>query len=56
VASPFVNMQHLGSRPNAEKYPKTSAFVQAMLARPSFAALIVKEKIFLSRLQDGAAS
>jgi glutathione S-transferase len=49
VASPFVNMQHLGSRPDAMKYPKTAAFVQAMLARPSFAALIVKEKIFLSR-------
>jgi glutathione S-transferase len=49
VASPFVNMEHVGSRPDADKYPKTAAFVQAMLARPSFAALIVKEKIFLSR-------
>jgi glutathione S-transferase len=49
VASPFVNMEHLGIRPDAGKYPKTAAFVQAMLARPSFAALIVKEKLFLSR-------
>ena len=49
VASPFVNMQHLGIRLDAGKYPKTAAFVQAMLTRPSFAALIVKEKLFLSR-------
>jgi glutathione S-transferase len=49
VASPFVNMEHLGIWPDAGKYPKTAAFVQAMLTRPSFAALIVKEKLFLSR-------
>jgi glutathione S-transferase len=48
VASPFVNLDHVGVRPDAGKYPKTAAYVKAMLARPSFAGLIAKEKAFLS--------
>jgi glutathione S-transferase len=48
VASPFVNLEHVGVRPDASKYPKTAAFVKAVLARPSFAGLIAKEKAFLS--------
>lgn len=46
LASPFVNMEHLGWRPDAGKHPKTAAFVQAMHARPSFAPLIAQEKAF----------
>ena len=49
VASPFVNMEHLGFRPDAGRYPKTAAFVNAMLARPSFAKLVAEERAFLSR-------
>jgi glutathione S-transferase len=49
VASPFVNLEHVGVRPDAGKYPKTAAFVKAVLARPSFAGLIAKEKAFLSK-------
>jgi len=49
VASPFVNMQHIGFRPDAGKYPKTAAFVDTMLARQSFAELIANERAFLSR-------
>jgi len=48
VASPFANLDHLGIRVDASKYPKTAAFVAAMHARPSFARLIAKEKAFLA--------
>ena len=40
VASPFVNMALVGIRPDPEKLPKTKAYVDAMLARPSFAPLV----------------
>jgi len=49
IASPFVNMEHLGFRPDAGRYPKTAAFVKAMLARPSFAKLAAEERAILSR-------
>jgi glutathione S-transferase len=49
VASPFVNIQHLGITADPGKYPKTAAFVQAMLARPSFSQLVAREKAFLAR-------
>jgi glutathione S-transferase len=49
VASPFVNIQHLGITADPGKYPKTAAFVQAMLARPSFSQLVAQEKAFLAR-------
>ena len=49
VASPFVNLAHLGITVDAAKYPKTARFVNAIHARPSFAPLITKEKAFLNR-------
>jgi glutathione S-transferase len=49
VASPFVNIQHLGIAIDAAKYSKTAAFLAAMHARPSFARLIAKERAFLAR-------
>jgi glutathione S-transferase len=49
VASPFVNIQHLGITPDAAKYPKTAAFVSSVLARPSFSRLIADERAFLAR-------
>lgn len=44
VASPFVNLLHVGITPNAETHPKLAAFVEKMHARPSFAGWIEKEK------------
>lgn len=47
VASPFVNLQHVGIRPDPAKHPKTTAFVEKMHARPSFAGIIAQERGFL---------
>ena len=44
VASPFVNLLHLGWTVDARTHPTTAAYVSAMLARPSFAVWIAKEK------------
>lgn len=49
VASPFVNMSHLGVGIDGAGHPRTAAYIAAMHARPSFARLIAKEKAFLAR-------
>ena len=49
VASPFANFIHLGTLPSAEDYPKLRAYIDAMLARPSFAPWIARETAFLER-------
>lgn len=49
VASPFVNLDHAGVTIDAATYPKTVAYRDAILARPSFAAIVAKEKAFLNR-------
>jgi glutathione S-transferase len=49
VASPFVNFAHCGITVDAGKHPKTAAFVEAMLARPSFAPIVAQEKQFFAR-------
>jgi len=43
VASPFANLAHIGVVIDAAKYPKTAGYVEAILARPSFAPLIAAE-------------
>jgi glutathione S-transferase len=49
VASPFVNFAHCGVTVDKAKHPKTAAFVDTMLARPSFAPWVEQEKAFLAR-------
>jgi len=49
VASPFANFIHLGTLPEAADYPKLRAYIDAMLARPSFAPWIARETAFLER-------
>jgi glutathione S-transferase len=49
VASPFVNLSYSGITVNAATHPRTTAFVDKILARPSFATLLAQEKAFLSR-------
>jgi len=46
VASPFVNLIHLGYSVNASTHPKLAAYVEKILARPSFAPLIAAERAF----------
>jgi len=49
VASPFANFIHLGTLPDAADYPKLRAYIDRMLARPSFAPWIARETAFLER-------
>lgn len=43
VASPFVNMAHIGVRPDPEKYPRLTSYLAAIHGRPTFAKYIAKE-------------
>jgi glutathione S-transferase len=49
VAGPFVNMAHVGVAPDPARHPKIAAFVEAILARSSFATIIAEEKAFAAR-------
>jgi len=49
VASPFVNLAHVGGAVDAQSHPNTAAFVEAMLSRPSYAAIVEREKAFFAR-------
>jgi glutathione S-transferase len=49
VASPFATLGHLDIRPDEALYPRTLAYLQAILARPSFAPWIAREKAFLQQ-------
>jgi glutathione S-transferase len=51
VASPFVNMGHVGCPIDAGSHPKTSRYVQAILARPSYAGMVAQERAMMSGLQ-----
>ena len=45
VASPFANLGHLNF--DLDRWPKAKAYAAAILARPSFAPIVEKEKRFL---------
>ncbi|WP_395613078.1 glutathione S-transferase family protein [Allosphingosinicella sp.] len=49
VASPFANLRHLNVVLDPARHPKTIAWVERMLARPSFAPMIERETLFLER-------
>ena len=49
VASPFVNLLHMGISVDAGQHPKTASFVERMHNRPSHAPVIAKERAFLNR-------
>lgn len=49
VASPFANLGHLNCELDRAKYGRTSAYVERILARPSFAPWIERETAFLAR-------
>ena len=48
VASPFANFGHM-QLDWAGGYPRTAAYVEAILARPSFAGWVERERAFLER-------
>jgi glutathione S-transferase len=49
IASPFATIDHAGTAIDGASHPKLKAYVEAILARPSFAPLIAREKAFLSQ-------
>jgi glutathione S-transferase len=49
VASPFANLQHLSIDLDDARHPKTVAYVQRILSRPSFAPLVKMETALLER-------
>lgn len=50
VASPFVNLAHVAVEVAAARWPKTAAYLAAIHARPSFAALIPAERAMVASL------
>ena len=49
VASPFVNLGHLECELDRSRHARTCAYVERILARPSFAAWIGREAAFLAK-------
>ncbi|MFN2473461.1 MAG: glutathione S-transferase family protein [Sphingomicrobium sp.] len=47
VASPFANLQHMDV--NIDRWPRTKAYVEAILGRPSSAPTVARERAFLER-------
>ena len=48
VASMFLNFQHAKASMDTDKCPRTFAWVQSILERPSFAAIVSRERRFLA--------
>lgn len=49
VASPFANLRHTQTRVSPERYPRTVAYVDRILSRPSFAPLVEREAALLAK-------
>ena len=50
VASPFANFRHTKTNVDPDRYPRTVAYVDAILARPSFAPWIERETQMLAKV------
>jgi glutathione S-transferase len=49
VATPFANLSYVGITLDPERHPRASAYIGSILARPSFAGWIARERAFLER-------
>jgi len=49
VASPFANFRHTNTKVCPKRYPRTVAYVDRILARPSFAPWIEREAAILAK-------
>jgi glutathione S-transferase len=49
VAGPFANFRHTETRVDPERYPRTVAYAERILARPSFSQWIQRETEFLAK-------
>lgn len=50
VASPFATLAHVDCSVDADRHPKTAAYLKRILARPSFAGLLEQERAFVATL------
>lgn len=50
VVGPFANLQHLGIEIDPQRHPRTAAYVERILARPSFAEWVEQEKALLAKV------
>lgn len=55
VASPFANLAHLDCQLDPARHGRTRAYVERILARPSFAPWVERETAFLARTAAPAA-
>ena len=49
VAGPFANFSHCDVAIDAARYPKTTAYVESILKRPSFAQYVEREAAYLAK-------
>jgi glutathione S-transferase len=49
VANPFANFQYTGTKVDRERYPRTVAYAERILARPSLAEWVQRETAVLSK-------
>ncbi|MES2135909.1 MAG: glutathione S-transferase family protein [Pseudomonadota bacterium] len=49
VASPFANFRHTNTKVDSKRYPRTLAYVDRMLARPSLAEWLERETAYLAK-------
>jgi glutathione S-transferase len=50
VASPFVNMAHVGCAIDPATHPQAARYLDAILARPSYASMVAQEKAIMTGL------
>jgi glutathione S-transferase len=48
VATCFANFRHMGTSIDGDRYPRATAFAEAMLKRPSFASWLEQESRMLA--------
>ena len=49
VAGPFANFRHTRTKIDPERFPRTIAYVESILSRPSFTQWIERETAFLAK-------
>lgn len=49
VAGPFANLRHTETKVDSQRYPRTVAYVDRMLARPSLAYWVERETAYLAK-------
>lgn len=50
VAGPFANLEHLGCKVDRRRHGRIMAYVESILARPSFAPWVERERAFLAKV------